>query len=319
MKIRCFNLIALIAIGFLSNCTCPTDPDPDSNPDPLPLQDAKLEQIKNILLIAPPNSGDPGIREFIIMELDEILLANSSRDEDRVFEFYDYMMQKVNSELKEEVTEGIRIWLMYNHGFIIKTPETVFAFDLVDGYSGWQEDRNYQLPEDIINSIDALFISHEHVDHTDPTIIEQVRNNGGHVINTDETQHMVINGCQVKLHYGLHSVVNRIFEVTTENGYKIVHTGDNQTSEALPDIDNVDVLLLNAWVNESGTEYTSTGIRNCIYKLEPAVTIPGHIHELWHDTEKRTRFKWSFYVANGTYIPSTIYVMVWGEMYDFRK
>ena len=29
--------------------------------------------------------------------------------------------------------------------------------------------------------------------------------------------------------------------------------------------------------------------------------------------------KWSFYVANGTYIPSTIHVMVWGEKYNFIK
>ena len=121
------------------------------------------------------------------------------------------------------------------------------------------------------------------------------------------------------VHHGLHSVENRIFEVTTSNGYKIVHTGDNQTSEALPSIDQVDVLLLNAWVNESGTTYASVGMRNCILKLTPTLMIPGHIHELWHGADSRKWYRFSlFYVDDGS-ISATIQVMAWGECLDFIK
>ena len=49
----------------------------------------------------------------------------------------------VESEITEPVASGVRIWSMYNHGFIIKTPSTVLAFDLVHGYPPW----DYQIPD----------------------------------------------------------------------------------------------------------------------------------------------------------------------------
>lgn len=316
MKNQCCRFALLILCGLLMKCACPCENDPIlpgmQKPD-------KLEQIRTNLLNNTPNYGGRAVREQILMELDEILKVPTSRDSGNVFEFYASMMQKVNRELQVEVTAGIRIWMMYNHGFIVKTPETVFAFDLIDGYSGWQDEKNYELPDELINRIDVLFVSHEHVDHTDPSIMQKIRANGKFVIDSDEIDPGFFDRYQVVAHHGQHSVETLIFEVTTSNGYKIVHTGDNQTSEVLPSIDQVDVLLLNAWVNESGTTYSSEGMRNCIRKLKPEVMIPGHIHELWHGPNSRTWYKWSlFYVDDGS-ISATIQVMAWGEGLDFIK
>lgn len=83
-------------------------------------------------------------------------------------------------------------------------------------------------------------------------------------------------------------------------------------------VDDVDVLLVNAWVNESGTVYSTQGMKNCIYKLEPTLMIPGHIHELYHDVGGRAKYKWSFYMDDGT-LPCLFQVMAWGEMLDFIK
>jgi len=60
-------------------------------------------QFHSTMLDHPPSLTDPGIRQETILALDS----------------------------------GMAIWMMYNHGFIVKTPEVVFAFDLTDGYSGW--------------------------------------------------------------------------------------------------------------------------------------------------------------------------------------
>ncbi len=133
------------------------------------------------------------------------------------------------------------------------------------------------------------------------------------------------NGLSIEIHNGIHTIPTRIFEVTTVDGYKIVHTGDNETSEALPYIDNVDVLLLHAKTNESFTTYSSVGMRNCIRKLAPTITIPGHIHEFGYvpderamDNDIRAIYKWSFHVAS-QWIPSTFQVMALGEFFDFTK
>jgi L-ascorbate metabolism protein UlaG (beta-lactamase superfamily) len=185
--------------------------------------------------------------------------------------------------------------------------------------------RSYELPDPILKNIDLLFISHEHEDHDDQSIKNKVKSYGGLVIDAVDINPMNINGLSILAHYGIHSVPNRIFEVTTVEGYKIVHTGDNETSEALPYIDNVDVLLLYAKTNESFTTYSSVGMRNSIQKLYPTITIPGHIHEFGHeadpralDNDIRALYKWSFHIMN-YWIPTTLQVMAWGEYLDFVK
>jgi L-ascorbate metabolism protein UlaG (beta-lactamase superfamily) len=313
MKNQCF--CSIVVILFLCNCNCPTDPEPSfTHQGP---QD-KFEQIKINLWNNSPNFGSPVIREAVIMELDEILMEESSRDSDEVFEFYASMMQKVSDEIDDKVVNGIRIWMMYNHGFIIKTPQSTFAFDLIEGYSGWKNERNYELPDRIVKNIDVLFISHEHTDHYDHMLVNKIRDKGGIVITPFEPEQRHINGLQINTHYGIHSAINRIFEVTTENGYKIVHTGDNETAEDLPVIDDVDILLLFARTKESGSNYSSVGMRNCVYKLEPALMIPGHIHEFSHEYVDPIRYKWSFFVDD-LWIPSTVQVMAWGEYTDFVR
>ena len=134
MKNLFIFLTAFIVAGVVTKCTAPTDPKD--------LQNEKIAQIQDVLLNNTPNSGDPEIREQAILELDEILKDESSRGSLHVFKFYQSMMDKVEGEMNVEVIEGISIWMMYNHGFIVKTPVHVFAFDLVDGYSGWQSSRS---------------------------------------------------------------------------------------------------------------------------------------------------------------------------------
>lgn len=143
-------------------------------------------------------------------------------------------------------------------------------------------------------------------------MMQKIRDYGGLVINSAPIEPLHIKGLKVNVHFGLHSVENRIFEVTTVNGYKILHTGDNQTSEALPLIENIDILLLNASVNESGATYSSYGMRNCINKLKPTLMIPGHFQELFHDADNHANYKWSFYINNGS-LPFAVQVMVWGK------
>jgi hypothetical protein len=109
--------------------------------------------------------------------------------------------------------------------------------------------------------------------------------------------------------------------VTTPEGVTIMHTGDNQTSETLPDGVTVDILLLNAWVNESGFSSPEVGMTNSINKLTPKLTILGHIQELGHSYDpasiySRLSFEAPLAVAEMP-LPGDVSVQIWGEHCDF--
>nr|NQU92652.1 MBL fold metallo-hydrolase [Bacteroidota bacterium] len=209
---------------------------------------------------------------------------------------------------------------------LLRPPQIVFAFDLLDGYSSWST----YLPTELVNQIQVLFISHNHADHYDQSIAASVIQNGGFVVVPTENSYMgnvpmaagdtlTISGLKIKAHSGLHSTPMRIYEVTLPGGLNFLHTGDNQTSETLPEIDSLDILLLNAWVNESGSASAVIGMHNCISILEPSIIIPGHIQEMGHaympgNPTSRAIYEWAFEVDNVP-VSSEIKVMTWGERY----
>jgi len=285
--------------------------------------DLQLEQIKADLISNPPGTN-PILREETILTLDSILTNTEVSKSQAVENFYNSMIEKMEIELQDTVVSGNNIWMMYNHGFIVKTPQITMAFDLLDGITGYWSTL---LSTELISSIDVLFITHSHLDHYDHSIRSAIIANGGTVIVPSEISvsgdvpmtagdTITLSGLQIKAHFGLHSVPSRIYEVITPGGYKFLHTGDNQTSTTLPDVSDLDVLLLNAWVNESGTASSVIGMRNCLDKLEPSLMIPGHIQELYHAPDNRARYAWA-YEVDDVPIPSDIMVMAWGEKYHF--
>jgi L-ascorbate metabolism protein UlaG (beta-lactamase superfamily) len=290
-------------------------------------QSMSTEEIKNSLLSNPPNTGDPMVRKQSILALDSILISDSARTAQSLFNMYTSMMNKVKTELRPKVDSGTLIWLMYNDGYIVKTPEIVFAFDLIGGYSGW----NTQLPLELIDQIKVLFISHNHSDHVDENLAKRVKANGGFVVFPSEdiipgnvrmagNDTLTLQGLHIKAYNGLHGGMPlRIYEVICPSGLKFLHTGDNQTSQTLPQVNDVDVLLLNAWVNESGATSASIGMCNCVNNLNPKIMIPGHVQELnhnWKPGDPTSRLSYqAVYQIQDTSVASKTHAMIWGELY----
>ncbi len=288
-------------------------------------------QIQTLLRSNPPCDGSMKSRKDAILTLDEYLKNDASRWDPGIIALYENMMGFVESEINEPVLTGVRIWSMYNHGFIVKTPSTVFAFDLIHGYPSW----DYRIPDAILKQIQVLFVSHKHADHRDNSLSQAILDFGGQVVTPLEDKligydmiyvspgdELNVAGLHVKVYDGLHGDIPvRIFEVTTPEGLKIMHTGDNQTSETLPEGVKVDILLLNAWVNESGSAPAITGVRNSIDKLTPSLTILGHFQELSHNYDpssitSRLSYE-SILAADNVSLPGEVSVQVWGERCDF--
>jgi L-ascorbate metabolism protein UlaG (beta-lactamase superfamily) len=294
-------------------------------------EQSPYSQIQSMLQSNPACGGDETIRKAAILMLDEILKSSSATFDPDLAAFYRERMAFVESEINEPVMSGVRIWSMYNHGFIVKTPSTIFAFDLINGYRQW----DYQIPDSILKQIQVLFVSHRHEDHRDLSVIAAVKGFGGQVVMPSEDSvgnfgtvylsagdEVTVAGLQVKAYDGLHDIIPvRIFQVTTPEGVTIMHTGDNQTSETLPNGVTVDILLLNAWVNESGSASPVVGIRNSINKLQPKLTILGHIQEMSHrydPSDVKSRLSYEAIIdAGDAPLPGELSIQIWGEHCDF--
>lgn len=252
-----------------------------------------------------------------------------------VLQYYEARMARVATEMEQPVTSGFRVWAMYNQGFIVKTPTLTVAFDLIEGKTNWASPAwTVQLPDAILNRIDVLMVSHEHVDHWDLSerIPARVKARGGSVLypaggltRLSVTAPMIdkdvrqIRDMRITAHAGLHNAAVLIYEVVTGDGYKIVHTGDNQTSVALPALQGVDLLLLNGWVNESGATSNLVGMKRSIDKLRPAVMIPGHFAEISRPKTGWYRFTDGLALQNDATERTKTVVMTWGERMDYTQ
>ena len=331
-------ILSIPACGSRSDLLETGEPQPiQSQPTLSPTAEAQPDtqnpylEIENTLRSNPPCTVNKEMREDAILALDAFLKDDSSSVSRDMITFYGNMIGSVESEITEPVTSGVRIWSMYNHGFIVKTPSTVFAFDLIHGYPSWQ----YKIPDAVLKQIQVLFISHRHDDHSDSTIIDAITGFGGQVVMPVEDRHfsrdlvylaaydeVTLAGLQIKAYAGLHADIPvRIYVVTTPEGLTIMHTGDNQTSETLPDALTVDILLLNAWVNDSGSASPGDGIRNSINKLNPKLTILGHFQELGHQYDPSSIYSRLSYesilVTDDVPLPGEVSFQVWGERCDF--
>lgn len=278
-------------------------------------QTMSFGEIKTALDANPPTTGDPVLREEAILELDAYLKQPIAfTPEYRAFSTE--MIADLAEELAMPVPSGARIWQMYNHGYIVKTPSSTFSFDLVA--------YGYTLPTAVLEQIDVAFVTHSHGDHdsTPSYLIGQLGGERVTVNTLPPGNQATIRGLDVSTYFGLHSVVNNIYHVTTPEGLTIMHTGDTQHSYYLPDNVPTDILLINAWMNESGSRPAWVGVRNGINRVTPDLTIPGHIHELNHSyvpssPASRVPYEWALAVDDVP-IPGDYTVMVPGEHYDYN-
>jgi L-ascorbate metabolism protein UlaG (beta-lactamase superfamily) len=244
-------------------------------------------EIRENLFRERAQTGDYLVRKNSIISIDDLILGTYPPLHPEAQWFYRKMLEKAIIEIKNEgVSSGATIWQIYNHGFIIRTPSVSFAVDLHD---------YFHLSEfyEFADLIDAYFVSHEHQDHYSPELVGILKSRGIPVVGPTAFSpasikmaagdSATISNLKVHAHYGLHADLDlRQFEIITPEGLKFLHTGDNQTTETLPVVSDVDVMMLNCWINESGSISHVEGVRIAIDKIKPVVTLPGHAIELGH-------------------------------------
>ncbi len=81
---------------------------------------------------------------------------------------------KVLHEVKNSKVEqgSTLIWLLYNMGFVVKTPSGCFGIDI-----------DHRLANQLEPYLDFLLITHNHRDHYDPKLMEMMNNNGKPIVS----------------------------------------------------------------------------------------------------------------------------------------
>ena len=308
--------------------------------------DRSLKWAGDILDSHPPAVPEHPVRRAALIRLDDILHIESAPRKPLVQQFYRERIGKAVEEIaRTQVADGMRIWKLYNHGFFVRTATVSFAIDIVPGTSAKGFSVDAQVVERLAGEADALFISHQHGDHSSQVVARLFLKREKPVVAPEglwsgdpelskaltypnrsaETVHEipVQGGRQVlKLvaypgHQGASPIVN-VNLVATPEGFTVLHTGD-QSGEEGPGSDfdwiaqigarrNVDVLLPNCW---------TANIQRVARGVNPKLILTGHENEMGHTVDHREDYTQTYNHLFGTHYP--FIVMAWGESFHYRR
>jgi len=304
-----------------------------------------FQWVNYVLANFPPDPKEVPVRRAALIRLDDVLHIESAPRKEIVQKYYRERLETAIAEIERtKVTAGMRIWKLYNHGFLVRTPSVSFTFDIVPGLVRIPE---FSIPNDLMSRLvtqsDATFVSHEHYDHANQDVARMFLAQNKPVIVPEglwtdapdlasrltypkrgfETQSVAIQNGQQALrivaypgHQGKAPIVN-VHLVTTPEGLTVVHTGDQSGFEGPGgDFDwlaqigrdhHVDVLLPNCWGNELG---------RTIRGVNPELVITGHENEMGHTVDHREDYTQTYNHLFEVRYP--FIVMTWGESYWYR-
>lgn len=314
--------------------------------------EAFLKEISATIKAIPPQYPLPRERELSLFLLDALLHDKYAAHRPPVQRFYQTQIITAIDEMQQlVVTEGAKIWKVYNMGFVVRTKSITIAFDLTSGESAGSDGftiSNENMRR-IVNQCDALFISHRHRDHKDIWIAEQFIAQNKPVVAPlqvwqGEPIHDNITHLKRKAHilqklpiknktieldvvvypgHQMSRLENNVPLVFSPEGISFAHMGDQinegdfmidyEWIDRVKEHHKVDILLPPSWTNE---------IHRIVKGFDPQLVIPGHENELGHTLDDRVPFWGDSEYLELTYaeLKASNYpavIMTWGESYQY--
>ncbi|HPT21268.1 MAG TPA: hypothetical protein PLR88_04915 [Bacteroidales bacterium] len=301
-----------------------------------------LDLVVEALKAYPPSIEEPLTRKMAFLMLDNVLHEEKAAYRPAVQSFFRQQIENAVHEIAtEKVERGAVIWKLYNHTFIIKTPSVTIGFDIQRGAAGVEDFMlSRDLVQQLVNSVDILFLSHNHNDHIDRMVADMFLSQNkpviappdiwsgtpvyDHILHLERSagkiQEVSIPNKQIKLkvvnypgHQG-ETMLNNVYLVFTPEGMSFSHTGDQSNSEDFSWIDHVgddykvDVIMTNSW-SVYPEQRLARGFR-------PGLIIPGHENELGHTIDHREPY-WLNNNRLGDKNTFPWIQMVWGEKYHY--
>ena len=228
--------------------------------------------------------------------------------------------EKVRKEIRTtKVKEGtVAVWLLYNMGYIVKTPTTIFAIDLHSKYT----DR-------LLDMVDFGMITHAHGDHNNAAFtqglakrnkpilaafdikdVDEVRVKHGEVYTMgDVTIRVTVGDHNKKL---LNFVAAYEIDCGANTGHTVIyHTGDSCNYEQLNPQQKVDIFIPHIRVG--------LNVQKAIDKFQPRHIFMSHIQELGHSVRK---WRWTFHDAlnlRDKWKHDHLWIPCWGERIIYNR
>ena len=284
----------------------------------------------------PPVVGAPMARKLALYNLDAMLHEVKYDNTEPFCNFIDSRIGKVIEDMKSPVKRGVKIYKIYNDGFVVRTKSANIAFDVVRGACKGQQLLSDEQVDAIVDKCDVLFLSHNHGDHVDKYVVNRFIEAGKPVIAASEilpdlegvthyrSESEILDKVvklksseelQVKIFPGHQSpMMCNIYVVTTPDKYTVAHTGDQYDkndmewiAEIKDKAPKIDALMINCW---------SYQIADAIKGFNPRYVLSGHENEMGHTIDHREAFWLTFQKLEP--VQHDYVVMSWGEWFSFK-
>jgi L-ascorbate metabolism protein UlaG (beta-lactamase superfamily) len=290
-----------------------------------------LAWVDDMLERFKPTLPEHPVRRAALIRLDDILHIESAPRKQIIQTYYRARMERALQDIERtEVHEGARIWKLYNHGFLVRTPSASYCYDIVPGPP--RNDEFRVAPEWIkrfVKQSDALMISHLHSDHASQEVAAAFLQADKAVVCPDglwaETQALAsrltyardktVEEGKLRVtsfpgHQGT-SILNNVHMVTSDE-FTTMQTGDQSNLEDFSFLGQiggkhkVDVLMPNCWTPD---------LQRMMRGVNPRFVMTGHENELAHVVPHREDYTQTWQHAFGSQYP--LFVLTWGESYAF--
>lgn len=302
-----------------------------------------LASASDLLAKYPPAIGASVERRGALTILDQLLHEEEAGRRPAVQQFFHAQIRQALGQIKTtRVRQGATLWKLYDHAFVLRTPSVTLAFDLTRAGSAGVE--GFVIAEEIIRELvgqcDVLFVSHVHKDHADEEVARMFLAQGKPVIaplrvwagrdfhskvthlrrEAGSIQTLALPAgrpeLKVTVFPGHQRVVeNNVVLVTTAEGLRICHTGDQNEPKDHGWIDQIgaaqetDILLVNCWSPDLGRLIRGSRAR---------LVVPGHENELGHVVLHREPY-WLTVDRLSPFGPVNSVIMTWGEKFHYER
>lgn len=277
------------------------------------------------------------VRKQALYMLDAVLHDTRYDGSDLIKDFLASRVDRVLSDLEKPMNKNdrVKIYKIYNDGFVIRSREVTIAVDLCGKSGTLIADEQMRR---LVAYCEALFITHNHSDHCDDNVVSMftvdekpvyaianyvTTDEGVSLIRWDKPKEMKVQftDCEVKVMvFPGHQdeLINNIYVFYLPNGFSVAHLGDQHNQEDMvwireigKEVKNLDVLIINCWSND---------FNDYVKGFNPKLIISGHENELGHTIDHREAFWLTYYKFGEVYKLTKPYVIMgWGEWFNFKS
>ncbi|MRJ07314.1 hypothetical protein EDL99_00245 [Ornithobacterium rhinotracheale] len=254
--------------------------------------------------------------------------AKRLENSNALLDYYSKSLDKVINEIQNVHVEtgSVVIWMLYNMGYVVKTPSMCFGIDIM------HKDARLLAPY-----LDFLCVTHNHRDHYDKQLISEMLKHkkpvlsnfieGAGVYKSKIPTDYQIGNCKIKVSITDHNN-SKLFNFVSvfsidcgvdANHFKLMHVGDsNYKPKQYTNIFNKVNLLIPRYAPNPLTENNILGIGQG--KVIAQNIFLSHILELTHAGESHSRWSFKSALERADKLNNeNVIIPFWGEKFIWKN